>query len=198
MPIRRRIAPLTPRRCLLGVSCGISRGFPRLYPCGGQVAYVLLTRAPVAGRRKQACAPAAPRLACVKPVASVHPEPGSNSPLLVYLFQDFLSLLLSFVPVRRAAPDSRFAGVSARPAGPDGKRCLCPDCLSRLYCLMDCRKLTGGSCYGHPSEGCPSFSCTVSSIANVSMFSRSCAPPVSGQPCEVTPYPRNGKIFNRL
>ena len=26
--------------------------------------------------------PAAPRLACVKPVASVHPEPGSNSSLL--------------------------------------------------------------------------------------------------------------------
>ena len=25
--------------------------------------------------------PAAPRLACVRPVASVHPEPGSNSPL---------------------------------------------------------------------------------------------------------------------
>ena len=25
--------------------------------------------------------PAAPRLACVKPVASVHPEPGSNSTL---------------------------------------------------------------------------------------------------------------------
>ena len=25
--------------------------------------------------------PAAPRLACVKPVASVHPEPGSNSSL---------------------------------------------------------------------------------------------------------------------
>ena len=30
--------------------------------------------------------PAAPRLACVKPVASVHPEPGSNSPLLVSCF----------------------------------------------------------------------------------------------------------------
>ena len=27
---------------------------------------------------------AAPRLACVKPVASVHPEPGSNSPLYKY------------------------------------------------------------------------------------------------------------------
>ena len=30
---------------------------------------------------------AAPRLACVKPVASVHPEPGSNSPLYKYPFE---------------------------------------------------------------------------------------------------------------
>ena len=29
---------------------------------------------------------AAPRLACVKPVASVHPEPGSNSSLLICFF----------------------------------------------------------------------------------------------------------------
>ena len=42
---------------------------------------MLLTRAPVAGGSKQAYFPAAPRLACVKPVASVHPEPGSNSSL---------------------------------------------------------------------------------------------------------------------
>ena len=28
--------------------------------------------------------PAAPRLACVKPVASVHPEPGSNSTLYIF------------------------------------------------------------------------------------------------------------------
>ena len=37
--------------------------------------------------------PAAPRLACVKPVASVHPEPGSNSPnspLLLYFYHLFL------------------------------------------------------------------------------------------------------------
>ena len=27
---------------------------------------------------------AAPRLACVKPVASVHPEPGSNSTLYIF------------------------------------------------------------------------------------------------------------------
>ncbi len=60
---------------------GIRRRFRRLSPCPGQVAYVLLTRAPVAGSQEQALGPAAPRLACVKPVASVHPEPGSNSPL---------------------------------------------------------------------------------------------------------------------
>ena len=63
---------------------GISPPFGGLYPWRGQVAYVLLTRAPVAGGRKQASAPAAPRLACVKPVASVHPEPGSNSPLFMF------------------------------------------------------------------------------------------------------------------
>ena len=62
---------------------GIRRRFRRLSPGSGQVAYVLLTRAPVAGGQEQALDPAAPRLACVKPVASVHPEPGSNSPLLV-------------------------------------------------------------------------------------------------------------------
>ena len=53
---------------------------------------MLLTRAPVAGRGKQAFLSAAPRLACVKPVASVHPEPGSNSSLLFILsFFFFLS-----------------------------------------------------------------------------------------------------------
>ena len=71
---------------------GISRDFSRLSPCGGQVAYVLLTRAPVAGGAQQADRPAAPRLACVKPVASVHPEPGSNSSLLYILFSFFLVL----------------------------------------------------------------------------------------------------------
>ena len=40
---------------------------------------MLRTRAPVATRVLLHCD--APRLACVKPVASVHPEPGSNSSL---------------------------------------------------------------------------------------------------------------------
>ncbi len=35
---------------------------------------------------------AAPRLACVKPVASVHPEPGSNSPLFFILFFFFFKI----------------------------------------------------------------------------------------------------------
>ena len=63
------------------MSLGISLTFARLFPSDGQVGYALLTRAPVAGYRKQAFDTAAPRLACVKPVASVHPEPGSNSSL---------------------------------------------------------------------------------------------------------------------
>ena len=52
-----------------------------LDPSGGQVGYALLTRAPVDAHQKQAFDVVSPRLACVKPVASVHPEPGSNSPL---------------------------------------------------------------------------------------------------------------------
>ena len=46
----------------------------------------MLTRAPVAGGARRSGRPAAPRLACVRPVASVHPEPGSNSSLYNILF----------------------------------------------------------------------------------------------------------------
>jgi hypothetical protein len=42
---------------------------------------------------------AAPRLACVRPVASVHPEPGSNSSL--YLFFYLLGCYLSFIYCRK-------------------------------------------------------------------------------------------------
>ena len=43
---------------------------------------------------------AAPRLACVKPIASVHPEPGSNSSLLYFLasFAFISSLTVRFFP----------------------------------------------------------------------------------------------------
>ena len=65
----------------------VSPRFRGLSPGTGLVAHVLLTRAPVAG--EVLLLPAAPRLACVKPVASVHPEPGSNSSL----FKLFLNIL---------------------------------------------------------------------------------------------------------
>ncbi len=45
---------------------------------------------PCAGRRQKYCySLAAPRLACVKPAASVHPEPGSNSSLYIFYFVFF-------------------------------------------------------------------------------------------------------------
>ena len=45
-----------------------------------QIVYAILTRAPVVSEVQ--ALPVTPRLACVKPAASVHPEPGSNSSLL--------------------------------------------------------------------------------------------------------------------
>ncbi len=76
----RRIPSITDKslisfRCLLETSLGISLTFARLSPSDGQVGYALLTRAPVDAYRKQASNIVSPRLACVKPVASVHPEP---------------------------------------------------------------------------------------------------------------------------
>ena len=70
----------------------ISRRFHRLSPCIGQVAHVLRTLPPVAVR--VLLLHAAPRLACVKPAASVHPEPGSNSSLYIFLYLKFNPALL--------------------------------------------------------------------------------------------------------
>ena len=58
--------------------CGISFGFPELFPIGGQIAHVLRTRAPCA---MPYCYGTRTRLACVKHAASVRSEPGSNSRL---------------------------------------------------------------------------------------------------------------------
>ena len=63
---------------------GITHRFQCLSHSDGQVAHALRTLPPVAAivllQR------AAPRLACVKPAASVHPEPGSNSSLYILMF----------------------------------------------------------------------------------------------------------------
>ena len=79
-PIRIHLSFQTPgmSRTLLW---DVRRRFQRLSPGYGHVAHVLRTLPPVAGR--VLLLPAAPRLACVKPAASVHPEPGSNSSLYI-------------------------------------------------------------------------------------------------------------------
>ena len=66
--------------------CGISSRFQLLSPCTGQVTHALLTRPPLSncirhpeGIRSQLFV----RLACVRHAASVHPEPGSNSHIII-------------------------------------------------------------------------------------------------------------------
>jgi hypothetical protein len=75
-PIPERPKTLIPEGCPPRVSCGISHGFPWLSPSRRQVTYVLRTRSPLSPSRRRDHV----RLACVKPAASVRPEPGSNSP----------------------------------------------------------------------------------------------------------------------
>ena len=84
IPIGHRL-PFVRRPCGPRTASGINLTFARLSPDDRQVGYALLTRAPVATRVPSPVPRDAPRLACVKPVASVHPEPGSNSSLYVYL-----------------------------------------------------------------------------------------------------------------
>ena len=69
-----------------GVLVTVSNGYP---PDKGKLLtrYAPLRRSP---SKVIANLHAAPRLACVKPAASVHPEPGSNSSL--YNFYKSLSL----------------------------------------------------------------------------------------------------------
>ena len=78
--------------------CGISSRFQLLSPSLRQVTHALLTRSPlsqlsVIRRIRQIDSV---RLACVRRAASVRPEPGSNSLLNPYIYQQ-LSLLISQV-----------------------------------------------------------------------------------------------------
>ncbi len=61
--------------------CGISSRFQLLSPTPGQVTHALLTRSPLS-QEKQAPLGSV-RLACVRRAASVRPEPGSNSLIMV-------------------------------------------------------------------------------------------------------------------
>ena len=92
MPILRRCRHLSPAgdasgreyAGLVGISPGYTPPQGRLHTC-----YSPVRRSPA---EQASLLPAAPRLACVKPVASVHPEPGSNSSLLLILFSFFQNL----------------------------------------------------------------------------------------------------------
>ena len=76
IPDRRPFPTSTMRRRLVS---GIRPSFPGLSQSRGQVAHVLLTRSPL-GVTRCCHQVVLARLACIKHAASVHPEPGSNSP----------------------------------------------------------------------------------------------------------------------
>jgi hypothetical protein len=75
-PLPKRIAPLVIETQTSMTTWGISNPFGLLSPALGQVTYVVLTRPPLKYPRRGLFV----RLACVRHAASVHPEPGSNSP----------------------------------------------------------------------------------------------------------------------
>ena len=68
---------------VMGYYASFPMTIPLLRACCSRVTH------PSAGRRQKYCySRDAPRLACVKPAASVHPEPGSNSSLyILYISQ---------------------------------------------------------------------------------------------------------------
>ena len=104
------------------LSEGCTPGGGRLHTC-----YSPVRRSP-AGRAS--ASPAAPRLACVKPAASVHPEPGSNSPLFyVSVLRRICRIVRPGLPVLSRAP------LNPPPEGRRGSpaasfvlwhRCQCP------------------------------------------------------------------------
>ena len=98
---------------------------------------------PCAGRRQRYCyLSAAPRLACVRPVASVHPEPGSNSSLYLFFFfiipsKRHLTELTSFsliscTTLASSIPSMNFS-LQRRPRGLPVLRKCCKDTAFPYY-----------------------------------------------------------------
>ena len=85
----RGLSPFYIPKMPSGCSSCISCRFQPLSTTYGQIAHVLLTRSPL-GHLEQALLDLV-RLACIRHAASVHPEPGSNSPFDC-LFSSFLTL----------------------------------------------------------------------------------------------------------
>ena len=70
--------------------CGITSRFQLLSPSTRQVTHALLTRPPLeTDQIRRSLNEMFPvRLACVKHAASVHPEPGSNSHVIVFVLSE--------------------------------------------------------------------------------------------------------------
>ena len=76
-------------------ACGISKPFGLVSHIPGQVTNALLTRSPLEGLRLLV------RLACIRHAASVHPEPGSNSPPEFFLILRECLFLVKTLPLQR-------------------------------------------------------------------------------------------------
>ena len=136
----------------------------RLHTC-----YSPVRRSPADGI---ATIPDAPRLACVKPVASVHPEPGSNSSLLFisfYFLQNikrqilFVFAFCSSVATRTTPALDRLSYISKRPLSS----------IVFLYTLSGLELTESYFSLGNSFKRTVSqalLSCTTLSIANISMF----------------------------
>ena len=124
MPVPRRLSAITAPGCPGTVARRLTRRFHRLSAIGGWVAYALRTRPPLSRPRRGDPV----RLACIRPAASVHPEPGSNSSLYYCSFFRFSLSGLRFT--------SRFLFPDSRPH-PHG-RAACLSCaglkLSKISC----------------------------------------------------------------
>ena len=93
-----RISPLMRFWCHLRTLCGISSRFQLLSPSWRQVAHALLTRPPLSSNsiNRSLNHPIPVRLECVMHAASVYPEPGSNS-FLIVLYHSFRNVTIEFV-----------------------------------------------------------------------------------------------------
>ena len=104
---------------ILACTCGISRPFGLLSHSSGQVTNALLTRSPLIGLLLSV------RLACIKHAASVHPEPGSNSPQNLFLPCGITSLQMSVPNQLKKITGSRLPItlqlLRCRPRRPDKK-----------------------------------------------------------------------------
>ena len=197
-PLPKRITPLVVRPLTLTATWGISSPFGLLSPTSGQVTNALLTRSPL---EISYCYNILVRLACIRHAASVHPEPGSNSPQkstscdvqryismrLVKENASYLLLLITIQMLRSGAYTG--AGFYPHTSGlsrlqtrkvpmPIGNRGLAARLFSVVRGMLYCYRYSGYQCWN--------IICRISQIASDSeIFKITCS---AGQPRLATRY----------